>query len=283
MISVDDRIGSIELIPVLQALVPAICSAKDSIKPQVSSARLMAGDICFDGQGRDKTIGIGIERKRVTDMLASIRSGRYSGHQLPEILDFYDEWYLIIEGQWRCSPSGDLERFLIFDKDREKWSEPSYSNYYLENKPPFGRWFPVKLGSQTIRFTELDHFIATIQRFTPVKVLRSNADYDTCAQIISLYTHHQQPYDKHRAHQALHTPQSLATIGKAGFVRRVAAQLSGVGWEKSGQVALKFSSVAQMCEAGPKEWETIKPGFGKVLAHRAYDQLHGIYKDPGEL
>jgi hypothetical protein len=33
--------------------------------------------------------------------------------------------------------------------------------------------------------------------------------------------------------------------------------------------------------AGPAEWQTI-PGFGKVLAKRAFDQLRGVWKDPGE-
>jgi hypothetical protein len=72
-------------------------------------------------------------------------------------------------------------------------------------------------------------------------------------------------------------------IGKAGLVRRMAACLSGVGWEKSAQVALKFQTVYDMVMAEPEEWKTIKPGFGKILAKRAYDQLRGEYKDPGEL
>lgn len=273
MISVDDRIGSIELLPILQTLIPSLCSAQkfhltpDS-QPSVTSQRLLCGDICFDGQGPKGLSSIGIERKRLGDMLNSMRSGRYSGGQLPAMLSFYDHCYLFIEGLYRCGPTGDLE--------------------YLQTRAhPLanalgGGWCPYRLGNQVIRYTELDHFISTLQSHTPVRVRTSATDYETCAQIISLYTHYQDPWDSHHAHESIHVPQSMVTIGKAGLVRKWAADLSGIGWQRSGAVAAKFRTGLELAQAGPEEWATI-PGIGKTLAHRAFDQIRGLFKDKGEL
>lgn len=271
MIEVDDRIGSVELIPTLQFLSPVLCLPSSGIHlPSVTSTRLLCGDIRFEGVGPNgtKTL-IGVERKRLMDMLNSLRSGRYEGKQLPEMCDYYDTAYLFIEEQFRCGAGGDLERYV------------TNANHLAEVTG--GRWFPVQMGSggQTIRYAELDHLICKAQA-SGVRVRTSATEYETCAQVISLYTHHQKVWDKQRFTGALHVPQELATIGKAGLVRRVAACLTGIGWQKSGDVALKFETVKELVDAGPGEWSTIR-GVGKTLAQRAFDQLRGQYKDPGEL
>jgi ERCC4-type nuclease len=273
IINVDDRQGSIELIPTLQMAAQTICTAKSAIIPRVISCRMVGGDVAFDGLGpNDKRISIGIERKRLhsknSDMISSIRTGRFSGLQQVEMYDLYDECYLIIEGYSRCGPDGTLEVLA----SRSDETGPTLG----------GKWIPVYLGTSVIRYTELEHFIDTFNRCTRVRVLRSTTPWDTAAQIISLYTHSQKPYTEHHAHQQLHVAQTVTTIGKASFVRRVAAQLDGIGWEKSGLLDLKFNSVSDMCESMPGEFQAIK-GIGKVLAQRIWDQLHGVYKSPGEL
>lgn len=273
IINVDDRQGSLELIPTLQMAAQSICTAKSAAIPRVTSCRMLGGDVCFDGIGYgDRRISIGIERKRLhslnSDIISSIRTGRYSGHQLVMMSDLYDEQYLVIEGYHRCSPDGDLQVLA------------SHSD---ETGPTLGgKWIPVYLGKSVIRYTELEHFIDTLNRCTQVRVLTSTTPWDTASQIISLYTHAQRAYTDHHAHKQLHVPQTIATVGKASFVRRVAAQLDGIGWEKSGLLDLKFNSVADMCESMANEFQGIK-GIGKVLAQRIWDQLHGIYKSPGEL
>jgi ERCC4-type nuclease len=271
MISVDDRIGSIELIPILQEIAQILCSSKSFIPPpRITSCRMVASDFCFDGLGAcGKRIGVGIERKRISDMLNSIRSGRYAGSQMVDMLALYDDCYLIVEGYHRCSSDGYLE--ILHTQ-----ADPLGSGLG-------GKWFPLKLGQQLVRYTELDHFLCTQERCTKVKVRRTNTEYETAAQVISLYTHYQQEFDKHHSHQALHQPQHLATIGKAGLVRKWAADLDGVGWSKSGNVAVKFKTGLEMANASIEDWMTIKPGFGKVLAKRAYDQIRGDHKGKGEL
>jgi len=145
----------------------------------------------------------------------------------------------------------------------------------------------------SFRYTELDHFLCTLESHTPVKIRRSFSVHDTVSQIISLFTQHwkwnpekhswlPRPYENHHGYEAIHVPQILATIGKAGLVRKVAACLSGIGWERSGEVALKFNTVEEMVKAGPDEWRTID-GIGKTLAGRVFKQLRGKWNDPGEI
>jgi ERCC4-type nuclease len=251
----------------------SICSAKSATVPRVTSARLIGGDVCFDGLGANgKRLSVGIERKRLhpknSDIISSIRTGRYAGHQLPEMNDLYDDCYLIVEGYGRCGEDGALEALVTNARD----TGPNLG----------GHWMAVTLGNSVIRYTELEHWINTLTRCTKVHVYKSSTPWETAAQILSLYTHYQKPLEDHHGHEQLHVPQTTATIGKASFVRRVAAQLTGIGWDKSAQIDLAFNSVAQMCEAGPGDWSRLK-GIGKVLANRIVDQLHGRYSDPGEL
>ena len=52
----------------------------------------------------------------------------------------------------------------------------------------------------------------------------------------------------------------------------MAAQLEGIGWEKSAAVAARFATVLDMVVATEKEWQAV-PGVGKTLAARAVQQL----------
>ncbi len=267
-ISVDDRVGSIDLISPLRDMAQVLIKPSSKIPaPIVTSTRLLCGDVCFDGVGPGgKRLCIGIERKRIRDMMNSIRTGRYSGHQLPEMLEYYDVCYLMIEGYARCDINGELESLYTYAKPM--------------GETLGGKWLAVTAGSQAFRFLELDHFLCTIESHTSVKVRKTNTDYQTAAEILSIYGHYQSPPEDHHAHQALHRPQTMATIGKAGLVRKVAACLDGIGWERSANVALKFQTVYDMVMAGPEEWKM--GGIGKVLAQRAFDQLRGKYKPEGE-
>lgn len=186
------------------------------------------------------------------------------------MLSFYDRRYLVVEEIYRCDPfTGTLQHF-------KTQADPGNPNMG-------GRFFDQKSGNiQTFRFLEMDHFLSWVENHTPVRVRRTANPYQTCCEILSIYTFFQKPYqDQIRNNQTLHTPQQFATIGKAGLVRRMAACLFGIGWERSADVALKFATVWEMVMADPREWESI-PGIGKTLAKRAYDQLRGNFKPPNE-
>lgn len=203
---------------------------------------------------------VGIERKRTRDMLNSIRSGRFSGEQLPKLLEQYEHSYLILEGTWRTNwVTGHLE------------------------EPCGGGWSPVRLNRLGDAFTglELRGFLNTISVMTPVTVLYSFDDKDTVDQVVGLERYFSKPWDKHHGHVALHTSPERVLLGKAGTVRRVAAALNGVGWEKSSVVAEAFVSVESMVGASVKDWMKL-PGFGKKLSNKVWGELHGEYGDKGD-
>lgn len=227
--------------------------------PIAKSKHLPAGDFCFAGEGPKGPCLVGIERKRIKDMLSSIRNGRYAGEQIPKMIDHYDFRFLVIEGRYRTNwHSGILEE--------------RYGRDYA----------PVLVGKSTFLGLELDSFLISNVLCTPIRVQRTRDPQETVEFVMSLHHRFNKSWDDNMKHvAAIHEPEQYATVGKASTVRRVAHTLSGLGWERSGTVEQHFDSVADMVAATPGEWSKL-PGFGKVLSQRVWDQLHGQY-DPGTL
>ena len=96
MILVDPRAGSKELIgPLLAVGLP------------VEATHLDFGDIAFLGRGEaGKQVFIGLEHKKLADLVGSLNSDRLAGHQLRGMVDTYDRHYLIIEGEWDTDETG---------------------------------------------------------------------------------------------------------------------------------------------------------------------------------
>jgi DNA integrity scanning protein DisA with diadenylate cyclase activity len=61
---------------------------------------------------------------------------------------------------------------------------------------------------------------------------------------------------------------------KPGLVRRVAAELPLIGWDRSSDVAMTFPSVLAMVLADEKDWQKIK-GIGKTIARKVVAALKG--------
>lgn len=246
MIYIDDRIGSAELLPVFQS---------HHIRPTCQLKRLSAADFCFSGNGPSGYCMIGVERKRLRDMLNSIRTGRFSGEQLPKLLDQYEYCYLIVEGYWKT----DQATGTLLERYGKTWYPVYLSN---DNKSPFAA-------------LELQYFLNTIRIHTGVCVLYSHNEHDTVDQTTGLWKYYAKPWQRHHEHLALHM-ESKKTLKKAGTVRRVASVLDGVGWEKSAVIEEYYKTVEAMLKATETDFEKL-PGFGKTLARSVWGQLHGRY------
>jgi len=215
---------------------------------------LNAGDFCFAGDGPKGPCLIGVERKRVKDMLSSMRTGRYSGKQLPKLFDQYEFVHLVLEGRHRAN-----------------W----YSGIVEE---PCGKdWSPVLVGTQTFLSLELESYLNKLKMRLPSLTIRHTiTPKETVDYVVSLHHTFSTPWDKHHAHIAIHLPPEYATVGKASVVRRVAYALPDIGWERSRAVEESFRSVEEMVNATPRDWAKLE-GFGKVLSTRTYKALHGEY------
>lgn len=235
--------------------------------PPAFHKHLAAGDFCFAGEGPKGNCLIGIERKRIKDMLSSLRTGRLAGEQIPKLLNHYDYTFLVLEGGFRTN------RYSGLIEDR------------------FGRdYSPLLIGNSNFLGLELESALTSILAATPIRYLRTRDEHETVEWLVSLNHAFSKPWDRQLAKiTAIHQPEQYATVGKASTLRRFAYILEKIGWEKSGTIEQNFRSVWDMLSTKPncecirpaKDFEKL-PGFGKTLAKRVWDQAHGIY-DPDTL
>jgi ERCC4-type nuclease len=239
MIYLDNRVGSKDLLPLLP-------------KNTAELTHLEYGDAMFLGRGVDDVpIVIGIERKRINDMLTSMTSGRLSGHQLPGLTACYDVVYVVVEGLWRPNPrDGILE------------------------VPGRNGWRAVSLGARRFMVKELWSFINTLQLLAGVYVWRTGTARATAQWITNLYHwFNSKPIDAHKSHVAQHIQYAQLSTKQPPLVQRVAAQLPGVGFGRSKTIAKRFDSLLDMVLASERDWREID-GIGKVLAKRIVTEIH---------
>jgi len=236
LIDVDDRIGSKELFP----LFPN------------GTARLRRfdyGDMSFVGNGpQGMPYRIGIERKRITDMLSSMASNRLQGHQLKVATRMCHRVYLVIEGVWKCSDSGFIQ------------------HYYR------GGWHNISLGNREFLYSELLGYLQTIREFFGTSVIQTGSPNETVRAVINLHGWWvSKRYDEHKSHLAKHIPVALAN---PSLVFRMAVELPGVGIKRAVEVDKTFDSVLEMVNGDVDTWAAIE-GVGKVTAKKCVNALQG--------
>jgi ERCC4-type nuclease len=212
----------------------------------VELTTLDCADVAWLGRGPNEIpIPIGVEIKRIADLLGSITSGRLSGSQLPKLVHEYAHSWLVIEGQYRAGAEGLLET------------------------RHGAAWLPYQTGRRPWTYREVEAFLATLEVKAGIHVRRAWNRAETVALVAMLYQWWTaKAYDEHRAHVALHTPMlDAGLLYKPSLARRVAAELPGIGIERSGLIADHFKTVRALVEASEAEWMLI-PGIGKGLAKK---------------
>ena len=237
MIYVDDRAGSKELLP----LFP---------KGSAALTRMDYADFMFTGHYDDGDIVVGIERKTIGDFVNSMCSGRFSGRQLIGMLNSYHYLYLIIEGVFRANPqSGVLEVYRR------------------------GGWYEHTAGRRRFMARDIWAFMNTIQVVCGLHCYHTNSRSDTAYYIRALYHWWTKEYEEHKGHLQPHTGMTVE-LSKQTLVRRVAAQLDGIGWGKAKALDLEYTSVVELVDATSKELMGVE-GVGKKLAGSIVKQLRG--------
>lgn len=238
MITVDDRQGSVELAHLFKPY-----------KVQTQIARLEFGDFSFVGRGPEGVPAlVGVERKTVGDFVSSMKTGRFTGHQLPGLLASYSRVWLLIEGYVRPDIDGHV-----------------YTQYGN------GKWKPTPGPDMT--YTEFEHYLLTLEEKASVKVRICSDSVSTVQFIASLYHWwNDKDYDQHRSHLNFYNPVQLR---KPTLVRRVAKEFAGVGWERSKGVAAAFKTVESLATATVEQWKSID-GIGERLAQKIWNEIRGI-------
>ena len=226
---IDRRAGSAELLLPMQAReVP------------VELCTLRFGDAAIVGNGEFGPVMIGVERKKIRDLLQSLTSGRLSGHQLPGLVDEYAHRWLLVEGAYRESRDGMIE-------------------------VPRGHGKPWEL----IRFKHaaLEAYLVTLTMRGGLHVQRTYSQDETASWLAVLWKWWTgKAWAEHRSHLALHQAPDIGLWDKPTLVQRWAAELPGID-SKSAIVAQYFRTPLELAVAGEREWQTI-PGIGKGIASR---------------
>jgi ERCC4-type nuclease len=234
----DARVGSGDLEPLLQRLGLTV-----EVIPRIDFA-----DCAFFGHGPEgeNSLSIGVEIKKLRDLL---NVERLSGHQLPGLLRQYDHVWLIVEGLWRPGDDGVLE----IPRGRE--------------------WGPLELGRRRFMYREVSNYLTTLEVKAGVRVRRTYSREETARVVADLYGWwNDKAWDKHRSHLALHRGPDTAFLVPPPLRRRIAAELPGVGHDRSEAVAAAFGSTLEMINADVKTWLGVK-GIGKTLASRITEAI----------
>jgi ERCC4-type nuclease len=237
MILLDDRVGSREL---MRFFTPQ----------QAKLSRLQFGDAMFLGNGPEGVpLMIGVERKALADMLCSMVDGRFAGHQLPGLLRDYHRVYLVVEGRYRPDPQTGVLQV-----------------------PGKSGWRSAEFGAKRWMYRDLDGFLTTMENRYNVHVRRTYDQNETARCISNL--HHwwtDKTFDEHRSGCAFDysgEPPLLPT----SLLRRMAAQLKGVGWKRAQAVEQHYTSVVDMILAPVEEWRKIT-GIGKGIAAGVVEEI----------
>jgi ERCC4-type nuclease len=272
MIVIDSRKGSAELMPYFEHnRIEAVIGTLDF------------ADFAFQGLcgWNDTPTLIGVERKALRDFLACGRDGRFAGHQLPGLLDTYrciscggNHVWVVVEGVFRADKDGVLLEL--------RGHEPGTGK---------AKWEPLVVGKHQFLEWEVTSFVNSIEICTPLKVRYCKGKEDTAKFVAGLERSYQKSWADHRVNKTLRK-NPAHDLGKRGMnllawdkeplVRRWAACLRDVGYERSGAVCDVFKTVGEMVGAASlipaeelaKKWREVD-GIGKSISASVVKEMRG--------
>lgn len=209
------------------------------------------GDFAFIGRGIDGAdIHIGIELKRSKDLVSSVQSKRFSGHQLLGLIPTYDHVWLLTEGIWRAGSDGIFEHFV-------------------------GGWKPVRATSR-VMMNDIEAWILSQVICGGVNYWHCSTQHDTVRFLSVLYRWWtDKDLDQHRSHQVIYLPPpGRAAMVEPSDTQKMISCIPGVGWEKSAVLEQMYGSMNALCLATPKDLQAID-GVGPKIAKKIVDTLHG--------
>lgn len=235
MILIDSRVGSRHLVEALGSVATEIV--------------LEFGDAMWLGNGPQGAVTCAVELKTIPDLIASLHSGRLSGHQLLG-LQSYDYAYLLVEGLYKTDDSGRM----------------------LVRRGPL--WEPLIVGSREVQTDELEAALHSYEVIGGLYRRNSTGRRDTARIIRALYNWWQKRWDAHRTHLTVYRPREHFHLIPPSPVQQFAAMLPGVGAIRSAAVASRFASFRSIVEADEKAWLTV-PGIGKATVRKIHQWLEG--------
>lgn len=208
------------------------------------SRKLKYGDASMIGNGPGgQPVRVGVEIKKIPDLLSSLYSQRLAGTQLPGMARCYDRSWLVVEGRMRCGSNGRLEYVTKWG-----WSEP-------------------KGGSHDWR--AIQSYLLTLAVIGNIHIQTTEDREGTADFLCSLRWWWSKT--KHRGLEALdYQPAVASPFTPVGTARLVAAQLDGIGYHRSANVVAAFGTVEGMVQASLKDWQK---AVGPKVGRAAYESM----------
>lgn len=261
MIIVDARIGSVELRDKIRAL-----------GHKCDSQTMPFSDAYFEGYGPEGLVGIGVERKRIQDMLDCIDSGRFTGHQRVGMKQTCRFTFLILEGYWKPNPDTGMLMEGRYKDGKFFWSE---------DRPN---------GMRPVPYAKLRRYLISMGLGGVIVSYTRDVDH-TAYDICELYGYFQKPWHKHTSLLAMHlgapweyakeesrTLMSLPTLaGKPSLTRRWAKELGGIGVKMSEDAERVFKTPLGLATGDERQWMRV-PGVGVKTATEIVQEILGVRK-----
>jgi ERCC4-type nuclease len=186
---------------------------------------------------------VGIERKKIHDLIDSMTTGRLSGHQLIGMLKTYNVIYLVVEGLWQSSPKdGTLQ---VYKKKG---------------------WQTVRHGKRRYMGREISNFLNTLSIITNVKVVRTSNAKQTGLWLSDTYSWWAKPWNKHTSYKELYSePIPVAQWKRPNLITRIWKEFESVKWVRAKALAINFPTLMSMACADEKDLTKVE-GIGKGTA-----------------
>lgn len=220
MIFVDYRAGSKELIDPLRTL-----------GIEVEKTTLAFGDLMFTGRGlKGAAVDIGIEFKKLTELVESLRTERLQGYQMKGMRLQYDYSYLLIEGELLYDHTGALQK----RKGRKKVTLPGQMT-----------------AQELLKRKNVLHLCGGLNPIVAV-----NRE-DTLQEILALYrTWTDCDLDRHKSHIAMYEAPPLTPISD---FRRTVRTFPHIGMKGSLAVEKYFGgNLKRAVMAPPNIWASLE-------------------------
>ena len=237
MILVDSAIGSVDLVPVIQRI---------GVRCEKTH---LAGDAMFEGRGPQGPLLIGVERKKLHDMLACIDDARYNDQRIRMRQD-YDISILMVEGHWKPHDNKGL---------------------LMEGFSGGIAWGLCRYRSQSVMYSKLKRYLMSVS-LSGVIVDYSREPYQTAYNICEWYHYFQK-----RDHTSLLEIQKIAipTMNfRPTLVRKWANDIEGIGTKLSLDAERIFKKPITLANGDERDWLRI-PGIGIKSAQQIVREIWG--------
>ena len=201
------------------------------------------GDAMFEINGPEGPMLVGVERKRLHDLLNCIRDGRFSGHQNIGMKETYGITVMMVEGHWKPhEPEGIL----------------------MEGYAGGISWGYARPRGQRVMYSALYRYLISAQ-LSGVIVSYSRDPFHTAYNIYEWQQWGQKKWDDHTSMMNIHKLALPSLNRKPRLVQKWASDLEGIGVKMSAMADRHFRSALDLANADEQEWLRI-PGVGVKTA-----------------